>query len=94
MLPTYIAGVTCLWIGAREVEKTNDMFNPFILGFVLSAAVGLGMEGVVSRLFRCEKCEAYLGNPRMAGPVERQEYVYDCTHCQITWHTNFFVSKD
>jgi hypothetical protein len=98
ILPLWTASLTLLVFAWQDVSHT-DSFDHFVSSiylqlFALSCLLGLAIEVILRRLFRCGRCKAYLGRPRMDGPVERQEYIYDCSRCQITWHTGTFQSTD
>jgi DNA-directed RNA polymerase subunit RPC12/RpoP len=74
-------------------NSTGEIFNAWILGFLVACTAGLTLEIYTKRTYNCPECGSRLGPPRIIEQEKGQQYVYDCPNCQITWCTLTYLAK-
>jgi len=67
--------------------RTGQLYSNWAVLFAISVAIGLFLQYLFRRSYRCAQCGKRLPSPRTQRFVDSKEWVYDCAVCDIRWRT-------
>ena len=93
-IPLFAISLFVFYQAFRSSQNTSEAVWGWILAFVAVVILGLIFEAKLKRTYKCPACSKDLGKPRTELIDGREEYVYDCPACEITWRTMTYVPEN